>query len=185
MTVDHDPMHAHPPAILTLLLLCVLPLGAETRAEASTPTPAAPPVTIEAPWVWPVDGARSGVNPYRAPAHVYGSGHRGIDIATGQGLTVQAPADGVVAFRGTVVDRPLLTIEHAGGYVSTLEPVVSDLSPGEIVSAGDTIGAVSVGGHAQSGMLHLGVRLGGAYINPMLLFEAVPRSVLLPCCDPL
>lgn len=178
-------MHARPLPFLALLLLCALPIGPELRADASAPAAAPPHTTIAATWVWPIDGARSVANPFRAPAHEYGSGHRGIDIVTSQGRAVRAPADGIVAFRGTVVDRPLLTIEHAGGYVSTFEPLTSDLSPGDVVPAGETIGTVASGGHAESGTLHLGVRLGGEYINPMTLFGEVPRAVLLPCCDPL
>jgi murein DD-endopeptidase MepM/ murein hydrolase activator NlpD len=136
-------------------------------------------------WAWPLDGAHEVTAPYRAPAHEYGPGHRGIDLASAPGSVVHAPADGVVAFRGIVVDRALLTIEHPGGYVSTFEPLTSDLSPGDVVSAGQPIGTVAIGGHAVAGTLHLGVRLGGVYINPMLLFGDVPRAVLLPCCAPL
>ena len=154
---------------------------------------AAPAARTEAPsgqddlpdWSWPLDGPREVVEPYRAPAHEYGAGHRGVDIAAVHGDAVRAPADGVVAFRGIVVDRPLLTIDHGGGLVTTFEPLLSTLSPGDPVAAGDEIGTVDSGGHASEGSLHLGVRLDGEYINPMLLFGDVPRAVLLPCCAPL
>ncbi|ALX66899.1 hypothetical protein AB663_002402 [Microbacterium sp. XT11] len=136
-----------------------------------------------AAWLWPVDGPRRVAAPYRAPAHRFGAGHRGVDIETPQGGTVRAPADGVVAFRGVVVDRALLTIEHPGGYVTTFEPMESPLSAGDPVAAGDLIGTVSAGGHTAPGRLHLGVRLDGEYINPMLLWGDIPRAVLLPCCD--
>ncbi|WEK59703.1 MAG: M23 family metallopeptidase [Candidatus Microbacterium colombiense] len=121
--------------------------------------------------------------PYRAPAHEYGAGHRGIDITAATGAPVSAPASGVVAFRGTVVDRPLITIEHPGGFVSTLEPVTSSLDPGAVVSAGQPIGTVATGGHAPTDAVHLGVRQAGVYIDPMLMFGPVQRAVLLPCCD--
>lgn len=136
-------------------------------------------------WLWPLAGPRQVAVPYRAPAHEYGAGHRGIDVPVSPGSAVRAPAGGVVAFRGVVVDRPLLTIEHPGGYVTTFEPLSSDLSPGDVLSAGEVIGAVDVGGHVAPGSLHIGVRLDGAYINPMLLFGDVPRAILLPCCLPL
>ncbi|GAA1525780.1 hypothetical protein GCM10009803_03350 [Microbacterium ginsengiterrae] len=128
-------------------------------------------------------GARDVVEPYRAPVHEYAAGHRGVDVAAPQGEVVRAPADGVVAFRGVVVDRPLITVDHGGGYVSTFEPLRSELAPGATVRAGDAIGTVAAGGHAASDTLHIGVRLHGVYINPMLLFGDVPRAVLLPCCD--
>ncbi|MFB7842302.1 murein hydrolase activator EnvC family protein [Microbacterium sp. NPDC056052] len=131
-------------------------------------------------WLWPVEGARTVIAPFRAPAHDYGPGHRGMDVAATQG-SVRAPASGVVAFRGVVVDRPLLTIDHGDGLVTTLEPVRSDLSAGVVVRRGDAIATLSVGGHTPAGALHVGVRWNGAYINPMLLFGGVPRAVLLPC----
>jgi len=130
-------------------------------------------------WLWPVEGARSVLLPFRAPAHEYGPGHRGMDIAaTGE---ARAPADGVIAFRGVVVDRPLLTIDHGNGLVTTFEPVQSELTPGTIVHRGEVIATLSTGGHTPTGALHVGVRWNGAYLNPMLLFGDVPRAVLLPC----
>jgi murein DD-endopeptidase MepM/ murein hydrolase activator NlpD len=134
-------------------------------------------------WIWPTRGQRVVLEPFRAPAHAYGAGHRGIDIEAAVGSTVVAPAPGIVAFRGTVVDRPLLTIEHDGGLVTTFEPVDSPLAPGDSVVAGDPIGTVATGGHTEPGAMHLGVRLDGVYINPLLLFGDVPRAVLLPCCE--
>ncbi|HWV49364.1 MAG TPA: M23 family metallopeptidase, partial [Microbacterium sp.] len=123
------------------------------------------------------------VEPFVAPAHEYGPGHRGIDIvAEGE---VRAPADGVVAFVGTVVDRPLVTIDHGGGLVTTFEPVAAVVSSGQEVSAGDVIGTVSTGGHAASGTMHVGLRVHGAYVDPMMMFGPIERAILLPCCDPL
>ncbi|WP_245861077.1 murein hydrolase activator EnvC family protein [Microbacterium aurantiacum] len=161
--------------VLSLVLLTVPAAGAD----------AAPRQDDLPSWSWPLEGPRLIVAPYRAPAHEYGAGHRGVDIAASRGAAVRSPADGVVAFRGTVVDRPLLTIDHGGGLVTTFEPLLSTLSPGDAVAEGDVIGVVDAGGHAPSGSLHLGVRLDGEYINPMLLFGEVPRAVLLPCCAPL
>jgi murein DD-endopeptidase MepM/ murein hydrolase activator NlpD len=139
---------------------------------------------VEQPWRWPLDGARTVVEPFRAPAHAYGAGHRGVDLA-GSAPPVRAPAAGVVAFRGVVVDRPVLTIEHADGLVSTFEPLDSTLQIGDAVEVGDELGTIARGGHTAPGLLHLGVRLDGVYINPLLLFGTVERAVLLPCCEPL
>ncbi|MCK2036660.1 M23 family metallopeptidase [Microbacterium sp. SSW1-49] len=184
--------------LLTCLftLVCALLLAGEARpwqasAESGltvagfTTSSAVPPIvaSVSRPsWAWPLAGARSVAAPYRAPAHEYGAGHRGVDLMAEPGTTVFAPAEGVVAFRGTVVDRPLVTIEHPGGLVSTLEPVSSPLTPGAAVVAGQPLGIVGTGGHTPTGAVHLGVRLNGAYINPLLLFGPVTRAVLLPCC---
>ena len=134
------------------------------------------------PWLWPTDGARLVIAPFRAPAHDYGPGHRGMDVAAEPGSPVRAPAAGVIAFRGTVVDRPLITIDHGGGYVTTLEPVASELSPGDAVAAGEPLGTVAAGGHAPRGTLHVGVRVDDVYVNPRGLFGRPPRAILLPCC---
>lgn len=165
---------------LSALLLIVLLTHAAAAGSATASTADS---ADEVRWSWPLSGPRTVVAPYRAPAHLYGAGHRGVDLGTSIGATVTAPAEGVVAFRGTVVDRPLLTIEHPGGLVTTFEPVASELVAGEVVASGQELGIVDVGGHTPAGALHLGVRLDGDYINPMLLFGDVPRAVLLPCCD--
>lgn len=174
------------------LLVVVMLMHSPAATAVAEMSPAAIPspsgeddAAASTTWSWPLEGPRAVVAPFRAPAHEYGAGHRGIDIAAEVGTEVKAPADGIVAFRGSVVDRPLLTVEHPGGYVTTFEPVLSLLSPGDAVSTGDVIGTVALGGHAAANTLHLGVRLDGAYINPLLLFGEVPRAVLLPCCDPL
>jgi len=130
-------------------------------------------------WAWPLAAARL-VRPFTAPAHAYGPGHRGVDL-TGVGA-VRAPADGVVAFRGTVGDRGVVTIDHGAGLVSTLEPVREAPPPGTVVSRGEGLAALDTGGHAEPGTLHLGVRRHGAYINPLLLLGGLSRAVLLPCC---
>lgn len=137
----------------------------------------------ETPWRWPVDASRHVAVPYRAPAHAYAPGHRGIDLHAAAQASVHAPASGVIAFTGTVVDRPLLTIRHPGNLVTTLEPVRSHLPVGTSVIAGDVVGTLASGGHTPAQLLHVGVRLDGAYIDPMTLFGSVARAVLLPCCD--
>ncbi|GAA3945609.1 hypothetical protein GCM10022383_24240 [Microbacterium soli] len=176
------------------VILALMPSATASAAAHTVDAPgmspavsvAGAPVSEDAPghpWLWPVSEAREVLEPYRAPAHDYGPGHRGMDIAAQPGADVLAPAAGVVAFRGVVVDRPLLTIAHGDGYVTTLEPVVSGLAPGVAVTAGMTVGTVSAGGHAVRGSLHVGVRIDGAYVNPRGLFGTAERAVLLPCCE--
>lgn len=173
------------PRAARLMMVAVLALIVVCSSNAHAASPTADDDTGYPVWEWPLQAPRDVVAPYRAPAHEYAAGHRGVDLAAEIGTIVHAPAPGVVAFRGTVVDRPLLTIEHPGGFVSTFEPLVSALSPGDPVSAGDPVGTVGHGGHAAVETVHFGVRLDGVYLNPLLLFGPVPRSVLLPCCDAL
>lgn len=144
------------------------------------PGPTAEAEDVEPRWVWP-GGVAQVITPFERPSHEYGPGHRGIDIAV-SGEYLVAPDDGVIAFRGTVVDRPLITIDHGGGLVSTLEPVASELSAGDPVARGDVVGTLASGGNAPAGTLHLGARLDGEYIDPRGLLGALERPVLLPCC---
>jgi murein DD-endopeptidase MepM/ murein hydrolase activator NlpD len=131
-------------------------------------------------WQWPVDPPRSVVRPYVAPATPYSVGHRGVDLGALPGGVVYAPADGVVHFSGFVVDRPVLSIRHPGGLISSYEPVESSLSAGTPVQRGQPVGTVLAGHCGPVGCVHLGVRLDGEYVSPLLYLGEVPRSVLLP-----
>ena len=136
-----------------------------------------------AQWRWPVAVVVSISVPYQQPEHDYGSGHRGIDLWVGDGAVAGAPAGGTIAWVGTVADRPLVTIDHGNGFVTTLEPVVASAEVGSAVEAGEIVGYVSTGGHAATGTLHWGVRQSGSYINPASLFSRIARPILLPCCE--
>lgn len=143
-------------------------------AAASAPTAAA-----TQRWSWPLPAPHPVVRPFIAPETAYSSGHRGIDIGGVDGSAVMAPADGVVHFAGWVVDRPVVSIRHAGGLISSFEPVAASVSEGEPVARGQAIGVLEVG-HCAMSCLHFGVRLYGEYVSPLLLLEGIPRSVLLP-----
>jgi murein DD-endopeptidase MepM/ murein hydrolase activator NlpD len=131
-------------------------------------------------WEWPVAPQRI-VGPYAAPPSPYAAGHRGIDLAAVMGTTVLAPSDATVHFAGVVVDRPVLTLDHGSGILSSYEPVIAEgLKPGDPVVRGSPIGVVGVGGHCSDACLHVGVRIDGGYVSPLLFFDWVPHSVLLP-----
>lgn len=174
---------SHPPGplrIIAFAALLVLTIGGlrSVDAAAALSTHASVP-SVE--WQWPLDDA-SLEHPFVAPAHDYAPGHRGIDLRSHGDDSVLSPADGVIAFAGAVAGRGVVTIDHGAGLVSTLEPISTELAAGTAVVRGQSIGAISVGGHVEPGHLHVGVRLAGVYINPQLLLGEVPRAVLLPCC---
>lgn len=175
--------------LLALAVVCTMTLSSPAHAKAPSigqvaiPTvQATDPAVVGAEWVWPVSGFRILTN-YIAPAHRYGPGHRGIDLALFGIRTVRSPAAGVVQFNGRVVDRDLITIDHGNGLVTTLEPVTSPLAVGDRVGRGEEVGVGDEGGHTPAGAVHFGVRWHGEYINPMVLLGGVPRAVLLPCCQ--
>ncbi|MFB2585968.1 murein hydrolase activator EnvC family protein [Herbiconiux liukaitaii] len=154
-------------------------LGLVLALVAGAPTPLGESAA-GTEWEWPIEGRREVIAEYQAPATRYGAGHRGLDLAALPGVPVLAPADGVVAFAGTVVDRPLISIDHTDGLRSTLEPVQPLVAAGDLVARGQPIGTVTTGGHCATRCLHLGARLHADYINPRLLLGTVPRAVLLP-----
>jgi len=158
-------------ALITGLSSSVSDTGIETR-----PAPAAGS-TAATLWVSPT-GALEVTGPYRAPPHRYGSGHRGIDLAAAPGATVAAPAAGTVSFTGTVVDRAVISVRVDERTVYSLEPVASDLVPGDRVASGALLGEAAVGGHCSSECVHLGVRVDGEYVNPLRYL--MHRPVLLP-----
>lgn len=150
-------------AVLTLV---TLPAGAAADAAGT------------GSWAWPVDPSRSVVRPFVAPATPYSAGHRGLDIGV-RGGDLRAPSAGTVRFAGVVVDRPVLSIDHGGGVISSYEPVVASVSAGDAVSRGQLVGEI-VSGHCASACVHVGVRVDGRYVSPLLFFGELPRSVLLP-----
>lgn len=173
--------HVGAAALLALALTAGAPVPVGLPATGAS---AAVPISEgsgQADWSWPLTRFRL-ERAFEAPAHRYGAGHRGIDIRGATRAAVRAPAAGTVAFSGPVAGRSIVTIDHGGGLVTTLEPVESDMPVGTAIAQGEEIASLSVGGHTSPGALHFGVRLHGEYINPMLLLDGVPRAVLLPCC---
>jgi murein DD-endopeptidase MepM/ murein hydrolase activator NlpD len=170
-------------ALASLVFATAPAIAAGPAAAPLIPAALTTPVTTAVPvgWRWPITSVRISRG-WTAPAHEYGAGHRGIDLAAPVGTPALAPAPGAVAFAGTVAGRGVITIDHGGGWVTTLEPVSAQLAPGTIVAVGDTVARVGTGGHAEVDSVHFGVRYDGIYVNPLLLLGGIPRAVLLPCC---
>ncbi|WP_309080257.1 M23 family metallopeptidase [Zhihengliuella sp.] len=134
-------------------------------------------------WSWPV-GSHAVPPvvsaPFDAPETRWGPGHRGADLAAAAGQEVRSPADGRVAFVGVVVDRPVLTIDHGDGVLTSYEPLASDLAVDSRVAAGQVIGTVADGGHCAASCLHWGLRIDGVYADPLPTVRDTRPSILLP-----
>src|SRR6185312_12906948 len=122
-------------------------------------------------WLRPVDGAV--VHPFEAPASVYGAGHRGADLAATPGTAVLAANDGVVSFAGSVAGTLHVTITHAGGLRTSYSFLASvAVRRGQSVARGDVVGTAGGTGPDHDGtVLHLGLRVGDRYVDPMQLFH--------------
>ncbi|PFG38492.1 peptidase M23-like protein [Georgenia soli] len=135
-------------------------------------------------YVWPTGDPAAVVRAFDGPPSPWARGHRGVDLELAVGAPVLAAADGVVAFAGTVVDRPVISIDHADGVRTTYEPVRPAVREGQRVTAGETIGHLEPG-HCLvlqlTTCLHLGARTGPrAYVDPLRLLGADVVVRLLP-----
>lgn len=160
--------------------------GASSGSVATAGPAAAQPAGMPRDrWRWPLQPRPPVANRFDPPAARWGSGHRGVDLGAGAGQDVLAPTGGVVAFRGTVVDRGVLVLVTSGGLRTTFEPVDSPLEVGTSVQQGQAVGTVSaVPGHcAPATCLHWGVLDGDTYLDPLAFVSAV-RVVLLPLRPP-
>lgn len=154
-------------ALIALLIVTALPLGARAADRPSD-------------WFTPVPGFTV-TRPFDKPAQNWESGHRGIDVGALPGEAIRAPAAGTVRFAGRVAGRPVLSLEVAGHVVS-FEPVASELAAGDPVFAGQPVGTVAEPAHCDTGCVHVGVWRAGAdkdYLNPAPFFAA-DSTILLP-----
>lgn len=167
-------------AVLLAVLFTTAPVAAPATARVHDAMPASGPVGDSRGGLWepPLGHPLRIAEAYSLPNGPYRAGHRGVDLPAEPGAAVRAPASGTVSFVGTVVDRPVVSIRVDARTVVSLEPVSSGLSEGEAVGRAERIGEVASGGHCGGGCLHLGVRVDGAYVNPLRFLR--PRPVLLP-----
>ncbi len=113
----------------------------------------------------PVPGPVVILRPY-APEGPFG-GHWGVDLAAPVRSEVRSLGPGAVTFAGTVAGTTSVTVDHGGGLrtsYSYLSAVSTGLGP---VGAGALLGR-SGRDHGLDA-LHLSVRVGDRYIDPVRL----------------
>lgn len=125
------------------------------------------------------------VNEFRQPNADWSAGHRGVDYLATSAQKVFAPHEGTVSFVGKVVNRNLLSIRHSNGMVTSLEPVCSKLTKGDVVETGQSIGEVCFGTEYVSHCLprlclHFSLRAENGYLSPLLVLGALSPSRLKP-----
>nr|WP_246110177.1 M23 family metallopeptidase [Saccharopolyspora dendranthemae] len=146
---------------------------------AAAPTPLLP-ASSPARFSWPLVPAPEVLRPFEAPGSAFGPGHRGVDLAGEPGQPVLAATDGVVVHAGWLVDRNVVSVEHAGGLRTSYEPTSPEVSAGDQVTQGQVIGHLEPG-HPEcaTACLHWGLREGGEYRDPLELVRGT-RVRLLP-----
>ncbi len=163
--------------LLTLAILCVALVGttapiavAETRHGAESSEPLESSSATGRDWVWPLSPAPSVVDTFDPPEETWLAGHRGVDLLGGTGQVVSAINDGEVTFASNLAGRGVIVVSH-GSLRSTYEPVTAGVQVGQLVEAGERIGSLQAPrSHcAPRTCLHLGVRRGEVYLDPLSL----------------
>ncbi|MEU5870021.1 M23 family metallopeptidase [Glycomyces sp. NPDC047369] len=154
--------------VIGLVAAVILTATVLTRPAAALADDAA-----SGPWLPPTGSLdlRAGFDPPPLP---WLPGHRGVDLGAADAQPVVAAGPGRVVYAGDLAGRGVVSIAHANGLRTTYEPVEPAVAAGETVAAGQTIGTLQAG-HASctaTACLHLGLKRGPRYLDPMLLFGA-------------
>ncbi len=131
------------------------------RASASLPS--STPVSGNGTFAWPVSGAVTSPFGWR-----WGRMHEGIDIAASGGNPIGASADGTVIVAGWQGGYGnLVVVSH--GTLATAYAHMSrvNVSVGQRVTRGQTLGAVGCTGHCYGDHVHFEVRVNGSAVNPI------------------
>lgn len=142
----------------------------KTAAKPVPPTvavaqPSLEPSAAPGRFIWPVTGRilrAFGPQPN-------GARNDGINIATERGTPIQAAADGVVAYAGTLPGfGQLVLIRHGGGWLTAYGHADALLvTRGQAVTRGQTIARAGASGSADQPQVHFEIRDGRKPVNPI------------------
>ncbi len=122
-----------------------------------------------APNLWPVEGHVTGSFGERIdPFNGEGAFHSGVDISTGFGTPVVAPADGTVVFADFLGGYGrAIVIDHGHGITTRFGHLANfAVIAGQRIQRGDTIGYVGLSGRSTGPHLHYEVRINDTPVNP-------------------
>lgn len=174
-------------SVVAILLAVPLPADGEAFAETDAAPRSAESLISGGGFDLPVSPGAV-VRGYSPPPEPWLPGHRGVDLAASPAAVVRAAGPGHVAFAGMVAGRPVVSIDHAGGFRTTYEPVRSAVEAGDAVEQGQVIGLV-VGIHpgcAAPACVHWGARWSDdpeGYLDPLELLGPNLRPIVLKPVD--
>jgi murein DD-endopeptidase MepM/ murein hydrolase activator NlpD len=158
-----------------------------TTTGALAPAPAAG-VDL---WLRPVPGRVA--RPFQAPRTRFGPGHLGVDFVAKPRTPVRAAGPGTVLFAGVVAGARFVVVQHPGGLRTSYSFLASmRVHEGQVIQRGAIVGlSGGRGENHEPGVLHFGLRIGNAYVDPMRLFtrpvagpDLATRVHLAPISDP-
>ena len=142
---------------------------ARKAAAASGSKPAASLGSLRLVWPCPASGRiTSGFGKRSSPTKGASTMHNGIDIGAASGSAIVAAASGeVVTASYSSSAGNYIMISHGGGiYTLYMHCSKLNVSEGQQVKAGQTIGKVGSTGVSTGPHLHFGIRANGGYVNP-------------------
>jgi len=169
-----------PPAKVTPDPAELARIKAETELVAAKRAASAPYALFLGGLVPPADGAVSGV--FGSQRILNGeprAAHSGTDIAAITGAPVRAVADGVVtlAHPDLFFTGQTIMVDHGLGLQSVYAHLSRmDVSEGETVRAGQTIGAVGASGRATGPHLHWGASWLDVRLDPQTVMAVLGRK---------
>ncbi len=120
--------------------------------------------------VWPMPSCYDISSPF-GPR--WGDFHRGIDIPCAEGSSVVAACGGIVSFVGVYhwSTGNSILIDCGNGMTNMYYHLSGyNVSPGQVVNAGDCIGFSGNTGNSTGPHLHFGVMINGEYYDPQSFF---------------
>lgn len=129
--------------------------------------------------VWPLAPRPEVVDGFAPPPSEWAAGHRGVDLLGSQGQFVRTAQEGTITFAGLLAGRGVVVVSH-GATRTTYQPVAATVNVGDVVLAGQNIGALQTfGSHCwPRTCLHWGLIEGDTYLNPLTLVGAGPVRLL-------
>lgn len=165
-------------AVRTIVIVIVAVVAASFVVSGSAAAMAAPPADA-AGHRPPLPPTPTVVTMFAVGEQRWSQGHRGIDLSAPAGTAVIASAAGIVRHAGDVAGRPVVSILHPDGLITTYEPVQPTVRRGDHVARGESIGILEAGHDScpDTTCLHWGARRGSGhsagYIDPLGLLGAV------------
>ena len=166
------------PAMVALRAEVATTALTQAQLLASGATAIAPASTWQLPLAGEISQPFGPTDLWLEPARIYRGTfswhfHDGVDILAVAGTPIVAPARGRVVFVGRMGDgAEIVTLAHDNGLVSLFAhledgPLAPTIKAGDMVQAGDRIGAVGLTGMTTGYHLHWAVYKNGEPIDPM------------------